>query len=204
MPHLLASRSLRVVLGLGAGLALAGCGGGGGDSGPTTIALSPSSAGTLHDNGLPNGFAGIRVGQSANESLRGGLRFPLFPFVDSGDTILSATLRVKQTGTVGSPYTVHGALVVDHVDFGASMNSDDHDPTVLASNIGTLSSDATLGFKELDVTAEVAAAVAASDFTVDFLLRFTAVVLSPGTVVAEFADHLGAAVDAPQLVVVYE
>jgi hypothetical protein len=188
-----------------AALALGGCGGGG-DSGPgqTTLTFAPSTALTVYSTGSTNGASGLHVGQQNNVSSKGGIRFPLFPFVDANDVIVSARLRVKQTAPVGAPYAVHGAVVVDHVDFGFALQGDDTGATVLGAVPGTLSSDATLGIKEIDVTAAVAAAAAANDFTVDFFLRFDAVALSAGTDYAVFDDHLAGSGNAPELVVVYQ
>ena len=88
-----------VVVGLAAVLAVmpAGCGGGG-DSGPdqTTLTFAPSTALTVYSTGGTNGAFGLHVGQQANVSSKGGIRFPLFPFVDANDVIVSARLRVKQ------------------------------------------------------------------------------------------------------------
>jgi hypothetical protein len=106
----------------------------------------------------------------------------------------------------GFPYNVHGNVVVDYVDFGLALGAGDDVPLVLTANVGTLSSDATLGYKELDVTAQVVAAAAANNFNVDFFVRFSALVLGPPVDYVSFEDVEGGlgTPDRPELVVVYQ
>lgn len=206
----LASRVLLVLALLGTPLLGAGCGGGGAASGgSSTLTFSPSTNVTLQASGTATGtvstLAGLQVGQFLTIRMVTGLRFGLFPFLGSANTIDSARLRLRQVSTSGEPYLVHGSVVADHVDFGLSLGAGDASPPVVTSDLGVLSSDATLGIKELDVTAAVAAAVAANSLTIDFLLRFNDLTLSPVVDYASFEDAAGGlgTPDGPQLIVTY-
>jgi hypothetical protein len=193
------ARTLLAILALG----LAGCGGGGG--GDVTLTLVPVTALTLNSSGVVQPGPGHKAGQFVTIGLYTGLRFGIFPFLDQDDTIVSARLRVRQVSVNGTPYAIHGDVVVDEVDFGAALAAGDQSPTVLDSAIGILFPDATLGIGEVDVTAQVAAAAAADQFFLDFFLRFDALVLGPPVDYANFEDENGGlgTPDVPQLVVVY-
>lgn len=182
----------------------AGCGGGGG-SGNTTATFVPSTAANLQSNGTLETTPGMKVGQSNSVGIATGLRFGLFPFLDHADTIVSARLVLRQMSVTGTPYPDFGSVVVDVVDYGASLGAGDQSPPVSASAVGTLSSDATLGLKEVDVTSQVAAAAAADSFVIDFRLRFSGLVLRPSTDIATFEDpgHDLGTPDGPQLIVQY-
>jgi len=125
----------------------------------------------------------------------------------SDDAVVeSAFLRVYQEATLGSPYADLGDLVVDHVQIGADLDSGDYDGGTLASNIGTLSDDATPEWKAIDVTALVQSDVTANRMYSEFRLRFTvgtngdasndAVLLNDG------ADSSGSG-NVPELVISY-
>jgi hypothetical protein len=68
--------------------------------------------------------------------------------------ILQATLRLYHDDDAGNPYA-QSHVVVDHMDFGATLDLDDLVLDPLAENIGTLSTNATEEYKSLDVTAAV-------------------------------------------------
>src|SRR5262249_7099359 len=140
-------------------------GGGGGGSGVGTITFGPSTDLTLVSDGSDGG-TGLSVGDTvSNLGLRVGLRFGLFPFLPANATILSAKLHLRQRNVAGAPYAAFTNVLVDRVDFGLSLTAADFAPVVLTPNVGTISSDATLGVKELDVTAAVAADAAVNALT---------------------------------------
>jgi hypothetical protein len=62
---------------------------------------------------------------------------------------------------------------VDHIDQLAGLDIADHASLALTANVGTLSPDATLAIKVLNVTAQVAADRAALRGKSDFRLQFT-------------------------------
>jgi hypothetical protein len=187
--------------------ATTGCGGGGGGGGGTSIlTFAPSTDLTLVSDGSP-GASGLAVGDTAaNLTLRTGLRFGIFPFLPVNATIDSAQLQLRQTAIAGVPYTALGSVLVDRVDFGLTLSASDFSPTVLTTNIGTLSNSTTLVVKELDVTAAVQADHAANALTSDFLLRFTSVGnvnATADTAVFEDQENTFATGVTPLLVVTY-
>jgi hypothetical protein len=165
----------------------AGCGGGG--SSETTLTFVPTTDLTLFSDGSAQAAGGLRVGDTAaNLSVRSAVRFGIFLFIPSGAVITSAKLRFQQAGVQGNPYGL-GTVVVDRADFGGALDAGDFNPVILAPNVGTLSTNATLEGKEVDVTAAVIADVAAADFTSDFLLRFTSALSANATAdLAAFED----------------
>jgi hypothetical protein len=90
-----------------------------------------------------------------------------------GGTIGSATLRLYQESVQGNPYGELGNVVVDHLDYGAALDSADFDAPALTSNIGTLSSNANLEYKSLVVTSRVLADIAAGRPRSQFRIRFS-------------------------------
>jgi hypothetical protein len=201
------ARPIGLVLALVTLVGSGGCGGGGGDGdgGDPTFTFAPSSDAGLIIGGGVNGAPGLQVGRSGSQGLVAGVRFSIFPFLDSGDTILSARLRLRQVSVTGAPYPALGNVVVDYVDFGGSLGAGDDAAPVISSVLTPLSSDATLGFKEVDVTAQVAAAAAGNSFVVDFLLRFSALAVTPSNDFASFENQAGSlgTPDGPELIVTY-
>ncbi|MDJ0976067.1 MAG: hypothetical protein QNJ98_16530 [Planctomycetota bacterium] len=94
------------------------------------------------------------------------------PALPAGATIVSARLFVYQESIEGDPYTELGRLLADHVDIGGTLSESDFDGGTLSSDIGTLSTDSTLEYKTLDVTAAVEADALAGRDTSAFRLRF--------------------------------
>ena len=86
--------------------------------------------------------------------------------------IVSATLRLHQGKVVGAPYAKLGALIVDHVDYGPTLDGADYfGATPITLNIGAISTTAAPGYKTLDVTAAVAADRAAYRTRSQFKVR---------------------------------
>lgn len=106
-----------------------------------------------------------------NQVARAFFRFP-HPALPAGSEIVRATFVVGQEGGAGTPYTNLGSVVVDHVDLGAILDASDFDATALTTSHGTLSTDATLEAKSLDITALVQADRLAGRTQTDLRLRF--------------------------------
>jgi hypothetical protein len=68
-----------------------------------------------------------------------------------GKTIEKATLRLYQGQIIGAPYTAGSSLKVDHLDYGDSLENADYSSSSLSSSFGTLTSNATVEWKDLDV-----------------------------------------------------
>ena len=169
------TRLSRVLVLAGATILCAGgCGGSGGGSEPSdttiTINSTPTVDGTVVDTVLvdTSTFA-LQVGDtSGNSRKRGFLRFSLAS-IPAGATIGSAVLRVHQSFVFGTPYASLGNVVVDHMRIGSALDLGDFETPAVV--VGTLSSDATLGHKTLDVTSSVVADLAAALANTDFRLR---------------------------------
>ena len=187
---------------------VAACGGGGDGPSQATLTFAPSTDLTLFSDGSAQAAGTLRVGDTAaNLSVRAALRFGIYLFIPSGSTILSAKLRLQQVSVQGNPYGVLGNAVVDRVDYGLTLDAGDFSPIVLTPNLGSISNTATLELKELDVTAAVAADVAAGDLTSDFLVRFTSATAANATAdLAAFEDSENSAASGvtAKLVVTYQ
>lgn len=94
--------------------------------------------------------------------------------IPSSVSVQSATLRLYQANVEGSPYGAGnlGGVVVDHVNYDASLGSGDYNVAALTANIGTLSTDASVGYKTLNVTANVASDVLSRSRS-QYRLRFS-------------------------------
>jgi hypothetical protein len=187
-----------------------GCGGGGDGGGQTTLTFVPSTDGTVKSDGTFEASGGTRItvgDNSGNIASRGILRFGIVPFVPAGAVILSAKLRLRQQDVTGTPFPQLGTIVVDHVDPGVTIDGADYNAPVLTANIGTLSSDATGGIKEIDVTAAVVADLAGPGFNANFLVRFTSPTNSnasaDGVTFDDSENQIGTGTP-PQLVITYQ
>lgn len=125
---------------------------------------------------LSTGAVGAAIAPQAgdlsdNSEQRGFYSFALSPIPGTA-TLISAILRVYQTGTTGTPYTDFTALSVDSVDLLGALDAADFGAAAL-STPGTLSPfDATLGVKTLSVLTQVAADRAALSPVSSYRLRF--------------------------------
>ena len=93
---------------------------------------------------------------SVNIAVRGFLSFDISGIPLSAN-IISATLRAYQEGVNGTPYADLGDVIVDHLNYGSILDGSDYDLAALQSNVGSLSNNAAIEYKTLDVTARVEA-----------------------------------------------
>jgi DNA-binding beta-propeller fold protein YncE len=76
--------------------------------------------------------------------------------IPAGTSVAAATLRLYQASVSGSPYGgALGDVVVDHMNYGTSLDGTDYAAGALLSNIGMLSSDDSAGYKTLGVASRV-------------------------------------------------
>jgi hypothetical protein len=165
--------------------------------------------------------AGIYVGQAnlATEFgavdpglARGFLRFGLGALPAASD-IVGATLRVQQLSAglqaSADPYQLLGNVVVDHMDFGATIEAGDFQLVAIAPATATLSTNNTAELKSTDVTALVRADLSAGRTRTDVRLRFNAEVLGTpaeayrGTFFGETSGLISAQGPRPELVLTY-
>ena len=95
--------------------------------------------------------------------------------IPSTVSVRSATLRLHQANVEGSPYGTGnlGSVIVDHVNYGTSLQSADYNAISLTQNIGTLSADATQAYKTLNVATSVANDILVSRLRSQYRLRFS-------------------------------
>ena len=188
-------RGLFVVLFLVCLLGLAGCGGGSNSgTAPTTLTLKSEADldGFITHRftdpeiyGIGNSTTPIQVGNSTSGETKIGNRgFVSFNLISlpAGATIKSAILRVYQSSINGDPYSKLGNIFVDHVSYESFVHAEAGDPAKtkydmapLDSSIPAgsfLSTDATVGYKTLDVTVAVQADQATSRARAQFRLSF--------------------------------
>ena len=155
---------------------LSGCGAGGGLFGSSEVTTNEPSTldGYVTSDGIvvANGASAMAVGDNgADNGRRGFVRFTLAG-IPSGATIVEAVLHLAQADVTGAPYATLGSVRVDHMDLGAGLDAGDYAAAPLVSDVGTLSGNAALETKSLDVSSSVAADVAAGRSTSDYRLRF--------------------------------
>lgn len=123
-----------------------------------------------------------------------------------GRTIVSATLRIYQWTVDAAAYTGLGPLLVDHVNFGSSLDASDFSASALTSNIGTISTNTTIEYKTLSVGGYVQADLNAARTSSQYRVRFTTNTDSDGVQDATFfesAENSGGTGNRPELVVTY-
>lgn len=126
---------------------------------PITVTLNSTRGldGYVTSTGSAVTWSQAMVGDnSANIAVRGFLSFDISSIPPSAN-IISATLRAYQEGVNGTPYADLGNVIVDHLDYGTTLDGTDYDLAALQSNVGSLSNNAAIEYKTLDVTARVKA-----------------------------------------------
>jgi len=151
--------------------------------------------GNVYDDGEVIDDDGI-FEKIVSENSRGLLGFDISSL--AGRTIVSATLRVYQIANDD----VGNTIIVDHIIFGNSMTADDYSVAALNSNIGTISNNANLEWKELNVKSYVQEDLTAGRTSSQYRFMFSASIDGSANFVdAEDKGHTG---NRPELVVVYE
>ena len=117
----------------------------------TTLKSQAGHDGFRASNGGGNDSLDIRVGRNSLLIIRGFLSFKIEDLPDD-ITIEAAELKVYQTGITNNPYGVGLRVMVDHFDYGDSLDHADYSLSSISSSFATLSSDGTVGWKEIDVT----------------------------------------------------
>lgn len=157
-------------------LLLTGCG-----SSPTPSTITISSEASLNGSVTSTGRVEVGMGPYVGDTDRtkingeGWRQFYSFSLstVPAGARMTSATLRLYQAFVKGQPYTALGNVIVDHVNLGSTLVASAYDGGTLASNIGTLSTNATLEYKTLDVLSSVQDDLTANRGRSQYRLRFS-------------------------------
>jgi len=171
-----------------------------------TLSASSSLDGFQSSNGGGNTGIEIRSGRNVNLITRGFVSFDISG-IPTGKTIDRATLRLYQTSITGNPYGVGGSLKVDHLDYGSSFENADYNALSLSSSFGTLTSNAVIEWKDLDVTDRLKNDIAAGRTRSQYRLHFATESIG-GDVIGDFAnfesaDNSKGTGNTPQLVVKY-
>jgi len=144
-----------------------------------------------------------------------GRGFVGFDISDIQGTVVSATLKIYQIAADGEedPYDDLGEIIVDHVNFGTSLDASENDfgtangNDAIDANVGTISSDSTLEWKTLDVTTQVQNDIDSGRITSQFRFRFTTNTDEDDKterVIFGGAEDTGGTGNTPELVVVYQ
>jgi hypothetical protein len=140
----------------------------------------------LAGNAALDGWAESGGGAQANgggplvgdlESATPGLGFRQFFSFDftplaPAEEVTGAVLTLFQASASDAPYASLGNVIVDHLDYGPTLDGADYNLPPLIANIGTISDDAVEEFKQLPVTAQVRADRTAGRVRSQFRLRF--------------------------------
>jgi DNA-binding beta-propeller fold protein YncE len=92
----------------------------------------------------------------------------------AGTIVSAATLRLYQASVTGAPYDgTLGSIVIDHVNYGASLDGTDYAIGALLSNVGALSSDGSVGYRTLSVASRVQDDLSNGRTRTQYRLRFS-------------------------------
>lgn len=166
-----------------------------------TLSLGATAAldGWRASNGGSNwDYPYIQAGHNSTLTERGFVSFDISS-IPSGAAIDQVTLRLYQTEVVGTPYT--SSLIVDHVNYGTSQSATPYDGSPIASNIGTLTNNATIEWKDILVTGSVKDDITNARGRAQFAIRF-ATEATGADAWARFTSADGSG-NTPQLVINY-
>lgn len=171
-----------------------------------TINSDANLDGFRSSNGGGNDSVDIRAGRNTNLVTRGFVTFDLSS-LPAGAKVQKATLKLYQTKTIGSPYSVGGNLKLDHLTYGDSLGNEDYASAALLSSFATLTDSSTNEWKDIVVTQAVKNDTDNARSTSQFRIHFTTEVKG-GDVTGDFAyfesaENTEGTGNIPELVVEY-
>ncbi len=140
---------------------MVGCNGSG--SGPQHGSVEIPSIASMDGHVRSNGFvstSGTMLLTGDCDQIFNGVGFRQFYSFDISSIpkdidIINATLYLYMANVSQSPFSNHGNVTVDHLDYGSSLDATDYDTGAIQSDIGVLANNYILEYKALDVTSSV-------------------------------------------------
>ncbi len=172
----------------------------------STITLNSTSGvdGIVTSGGSVMTIAEIFAGDTyVNTGVRGFVSFDIAS-IPPGATIISATLKMYQEAVNGTPYADLGNIMVDHIDYGPTLDSDDYSLLALEDDIGTISNNGAFEFKTLDVTESLQDDMDHGRTRSQYRLRFPTQTDNDSIEDAAFFVQANYGDNSPKLVVIYE
>ena len=156
-------------------------------------------------DGSGNHLQEIRVGRNVYLVSRGFVSFPLNE-IPTGVNIIEARLKLYQAKIVGKPYSA-GSVMIDHLNYGDSLDNSDYGIAALVSNFAVLSTSLAVDMKEKNVTLAIKEDIANARSLSQFRIHLSAE-STGGTTVGDFiyfaaAENSLGSGNLPQLVVRY-
>jgi hypothetical protein len=144
----------------------------------------------------------ILVGRTTSAVYRGFVSFDIGE-IPANATIVKATLRLYQYSLLNDPYQALGALKIDHLDYGTTLENDDFNGgNVYSASFATFGTSYFPEWKNLDVTEQVKKDHATHTSS-QFRLHFTTEERG-GPNLATFSNPSATGTsDIPQLVIEY-
>ncbi len=113
----------------------------------------------------------IKIGDQGAGGVFGFVSFSILD-IPAQATVNSAILRLYQYNFSGDPYNKLGNLKIEHLVYGASLDSSDYSLEALNATVGVISTNSTVGWKNLDVTDQVQEDLANARARSQFRVRF--------------------------------
>lgn len=121
----------------------------------TTILTSNDGlTGFRSSNNQGAGNTDIKVGRNEDGVYRGFVSFEL-SLLPAGVNIKEAKLRLYQKEVVGRPYSAGGALKIDHLNYGNTLDDPDYAMAALLSGFSIISTTTKIDWVEVDVSDQV-------------------------------------------------
>ena len=168
-----------------------------------TLSASATLDGWRASNGGGNSTLYIQAGRNNTLIERGFVSFDISS-IPAGATIESATLRLYQTEVIGDPYGSLGSLKIDHLNYGDSLENADYNASSISASFATLTSNATIEWKDVNVTDRLKDDITNSRSRSQYRLKFaTEATGADAWSRFESADNSVGTGNTPQLVVKY-
>jgi hypothetical protein len=168
-----------------------------------TITSTASLDGWRASNGGGNTTWYIQVGRNSTLTERGFVSFDISA-IPAGKTVTEATLRLYQIETVGTPYASLGKLLVDHLNYGVSLDSSDYGVSAITSDYVTLTTNPTAEWKDAIVTEAVKNDLSEGRTRSQYRLHFETEVTGPDAWARfESGDNYMSTGNLPQLIIKY-